>query len=250
MYYKIEYSCASHAGYVRRVNQDNYICAGSYRSNDAEKFNLPLRGTQITKDNPVFGVFDGLGGGEYGEVASYIAACEAANISPVENWVEGLSSFCHKVNEKICNYTAIHGATEMGTTAAIIAFSEKDLTVCNIGDSKVLRLRNGILTQISFDHIEIAAFGVKPPLSQYLGIPATELIIEPYLIQSSYKNGDVYLICSDGLTDMVSLDEITTILQAYAVEQAASELLNCALSNGGKDNISLIICKLRRCYCL
>ena len=129
----------------------------------------------------------------------------------------------------------------MGTTAAMLLFSKKDITLCNIGDSKVFSFSEGELEQISKDHVVISAFGTKPPLSQSLGIPPNELLIEPYLAQGRYKNGDIYLICSDGLTDMVMLDEIRGILVNYSIQEASSALVSKALENGGRDNITIIL---------
>ena len=96
------------------------------------------------------------------------------------------------------------------------------------------------------DHVTFAAFGVKPPLSQNLGIPSNELVIDPYFARGSYNDGDVYLICSDGLTDMVSTDEITEVLVVKPVEEAITQLLKKALANGGKDNTTIILCKIER----
>ena len=96
------------------------------------------------------------------------------------------------------------------------------------------------------DHIAVAAFGVKPPLSQNLGIPPDELVIDPYFARGSYNDGDIYLICSDGLTDMVSADGITEVLVSTPIEDAITKLLDKALANGGKDNTTIILCKIER----
>ena len=104
----------------------------------------------------------------------------------------------------------------------------------------------GVLEQISKDHVAVAAFGVKPPLSQNLGIPPTELIIDPYLAQGAYNDGDVYLICSDGLTDMVPTEEISGVLASKPVDGACMELLEKALANGGRDNITVVLCRIER----
>ena len=134
----------------------------------------------------------------------------------------------------------------MGTTAAMLVFAEKEVVLCNIGDSKIFRLCDGTLEQISKDHVAVSAFGVKPPLSQNLGIPPNELVIDPYLARGPYNDGDIYLICSDGLTDMVSVDEITEVLVSKPIEEAITLLLDKALANGGKDNTTIILCKIER----
>jgi len=207
---------------------------------------FPLCGTKTSKDISVFGIFDGMGGEECGEIASYIASKAATEIAIGKDATTDLSRFCHKANNDICDYATLHEVSAMGTTAAMLAFTEKEVALCNIGDSKIFRLCNGTLKQISMDHVAVAAFGVKPPLSQNLGIPPNELAIDPYLARGPYNDGDIYLICSDGLTDMVSVDEITEVLVSTPIENAITQLFEKALANGGKDNTTIILCKIER----
>lgn len=246
MHYKIHYSCLSHIGNVRSVNQDNFICDRRYMENEETAIEFPLCGTKTSKDVSVFGIFDGMGGEECGEIASYIASKAATTIEIGKDATADLSQFCRKANNDICDYATLHEVSSMGTTAAMLVFTEKEVVLCNIGDSKIFRLCNGILEQISMDHVAVAAFGVKPPLSQNLGIPPNELVIDPYLARGLYNDGDIYLICSDGLTDMVSIDEITEVLVSTPIEEAITQLLNKALANGGKDNTTIILCKIER----
>lgn len=246
MHYSILYSCVSHIGNIRNINQDNFICDGRYMGTNDENLTFPLCGIKSSKNPSVFGVFDGMGGEECGEVASYIAAKNAAAIEIGKDAVTALSQFCQKANTDICDYANENEIFAMGTTAVLLAFTENGITLCNIGDSKIFRFCNGELEQISKDHVTVAAYGVKPSLSQNLGIPSTELIIDPYLAQGVYNDGDVYLICSDGLTDMVATEKITEMLDAKPIEDGCMELLEKALSNGGRDNITIILCKIER----
>ena len=185
-----------------------------------------------------------MGGEECGEVAAYIAAKGAAALQASDNAAVSLFEFCRKANQDICDYAALHNIASMGTTAAMLAFTGEEIALCNIGDSKIFRFYNGMLEQISKDHTAASPYGIKPPLLQNLGIPPDELIIEPYLAHGTYNVGDVYLLCSDGLTDMVPEDEIAPLLAANPAEKAASLLFEKALANGGKDNITLILCKI------
>lgn len=246
MHYKIHYSCLSHIGNVRSINQDNFICDGRYMENTETVIKFPLFGTKTSGEPSAFGVFDGMGGEECGEIASYIASKTASTIEIGEDATADLSQFCHKANNDICDYATLHEVASMGTTAAMLVFTEKEVVLCNIGDSKIFRLCSRTLEQISMDHVAVAAFGVKPPLSQNLGIPPNELIIDPYLARGPYNDGDIYLICSDGLTDMVSVDEITEVLVSTPIEEAITKLLDKALANGGKDNTTIILCKIER----
>ena len=246
MQYSILYSCVSHIGNVRSINQDNFICDGRYMETNGENIKFPLCGAKLSKETSVFGIFDGMGGEECGEIAAYIAAKNAAALEIRKDAVTPLLQFCQKANADICGYANENEISAMGTTAAMLAFTDSGVTLCNIGDSKVFRFCDGVLEKISKDHIAVAAFGVKPPLSQNLGIPPTELIIDPYLAQGAYNDGDVYLICSDGLTDMVTREEIVEVLASKPIEEACTELLKKSLSNGGRDNVTIILCKIER----
>ena len=246
MRYSILYSCISHIGKIRRINQDNFICGGRFIEPNDSDMDFPLCGIKSSKGSSVFGIFDGMGGEERGEVASYIAAKDAAALTIGKDAVSALSLFCQRANADICDYADKNDISSMGTTAAMLAFTDSGITLCNIGDSKIFRFCGGVLEQISKDHVSVAAFGVKPPLSQNLGIPPTELVIDPYLAQGAYNDGDVYLICSDGLTDMVPTEEISKVLASKPVEDACRELLGKALANGGRDNITMILCRIER----
>lgn len=246
MRYKIYYSCLSHIGNIRSMNQDNFICDGRYMDMDDTNIEFPLCGSKSSDDMSIFGIFDGMGGEECGEIASYIASKNASDIIIGKDPTADLTQFCDKANHDICNYAALNEVSAMGTTAAMLAFTDKEIALCNIGDSKIFRLYDGSLEQISKDHVAVSAFGVKPPLSQNLGIPPNELVIDPYLARGAYNDGDVYLICSDGLTDMVSTEEITQVLISEPIGEAITLLLDKALANGGKDNTTIILIKIER----
>lgn len=246
MFFEIVYSCISHIGNVRNINQDNFVCNGIYMKTENYELEFPINGTVFTKTPALFGIFDGMGGEECGEIASYIAAKEAFNIVIKKDGVLTLKDYCKQANTKICEYAENNNISAMGTTAAMLLCTKDEITLCNIGDSKIFRFANGESEQISKDHIMISAFGTKPPLSQNLGIPPEQLLIEPYLSHGKYKNGDKYLICSDGLTDMLSFGEIKELLESYPTEEAASNLVNRALENGGKDNVTVILLEIKQ----
>ena len=245
MKYSIEYSCISHIGNCRSVNQDNFICEGRYRKpNDADP-DKPLQGVISSEgENCLFGVFDGMGGEECGEVASLIAAQTASEYKFDDDASQKIVSLCFEANKRICDYTSANSISSMGTTAAMLIFTNNEIYLCNIGDSKVFRLFGRDMDQISYDHVAISAFGKKPPLSQNLGIPQDEMIIEPYISKGFYHDNDRYLICSDGLTDMVGVDRIKKILYNEPFEKTAGILLKEALANGGKDNITIITIRI------
>lgn len=246
MNFKIYFSCISHRGNCRSINQDNFICNGRYMENPSDEIEFPLAGYVSSEIASIFGVFDGLGGEECGETASLIAAKNASSITVRKDVIANILQYCRDVNELICKYASENSISAMGTTAALLVFTKREIGLCNIGDSKIFRLAYGQMEQISVDHIAVAAHGIKPPLSQNLGIDPSEMVIDPYVARGQYNQGDIYLICSDGLTDMVSHEDITKILVETSYDEAAKKLLDAALKNGGKDNITIILCKIER----
>lgn len=278
MSYAIPYTCISHIGRCRRMNQDNFICAGQYMDLgdeyglatwDPASDPLPdpcVVKSGLTSDEPaLLGIFDGMGGEECGEMAALLAAKEAAGTPLGGDLEETLTSLCQRANVRICRFADQNGVQVMGTTAAMLAFGPGDIALCNIGDSRIYCFSDDKLVRLSTDHVCAVPYGKKPPLSQHLGIPPTEMLIEPYTSKQDYREGDIYLICSDGLTDMVPPEEITEILGSIvsqadgsefrtmrravkaagdSLEAAARRLLERALANGGKDNITILVCRI------
>ncbi len=246
MHYEINYACVSHIGKIRSMNQDNLICDGHYMDTDAVQNGFSLSGSVNTKNTCLFGVFDGMGGEECGEIASYLAAKLASEIQSEEDGVMMLSEYCKKANSDICDFAENNSVSAMGTTAAMLLFTDNEITLCNIGDSKVFYVSSGDMTQISKDHVATSIYDRKPPLTQHLGIPPYFLLIDPHFSQGGYKDGDRYLICSDGLTDMVSGEEIMCCINENSVHEATQNLLEKALEKGGRDNITIILLEVKK----
>ena len=135
----------------------------------------------------------------------------------------------------------------MGTTVTTLCFTHRDVYVCNVGDSRAYRLRAGEFLQISIDHVAQRAVGQvkKAPITQYLGIRPEEFRLEPHIAKGELQRGDKYLLCSDGLTDMLTNYELADIMEHSAqAENSVQELVDAALEKGGKDNITAIVCHI------
>ena len=239
----VEYVCLSHAGRVRTENQDNFLCNNNYR-------NAPFpdgyreTGRTDTMDCPLFAVFDGLGGEEKGEVASLIAAQTAKKIIPGKEPRKALRNFVEDANARICDYARENGVRSMGTTAALLAFERQKVTICNLGDSPVFLFREGSLKKMSVDDLFFSELYRKPPLSQCLGIPPEEMLLVPHFRQEKLRQSDRWLVCSDGLTDMLTEQEIAEIMRLESTQECGDRLLSQALERGGKDNTTIIICSI------
>lgn len=237
---------------------------GKVRSNNQDScvFNeLVLQSKSEQKDNNfdlqsrhMFGVFDGMGGLLYGERASLIAAKTAASFFSKSGDIMPeslLNNIFFRANELICEEMQNNVKGRMGTTASLVLYENNYFYLCNIGDSPIFLIRNGNIQQISMEHTEREMYEMaygsdyvhnrKYRLTQHLGLPEDEKQIKPYFVSDKIVRGDIFLLCSDGLTDMVSNEEIIDIVQTTSSSSNISKrLMNTALENGGKDNITII----------
>jgi len=250
MNYSIEYAVLCHKGLARSKNQDNFWCMGKFLTSDNNGLKEPICGTVETKDAPAFAVFDGMGGELHGEVAAYTAASSFNHIYTHHSRSDMkafLVDACSAMNSAICTFSETQLFGNAGSTMAILMFGKKNIYICNIGDTRIYHQSNTNLLQISHDHSEAGITNRKPALTQNLGIPETDFIIAPYIAKGVYENGDRYLVCSDGLTDMVSNKTIEEVLSSNNnVRTCAEVLLQKALSAGGHDNITIILCEIRK----
>lgn len=203
---------------------------------------------------PVLAVFDGMGGESCGEMAAS-AAVEALGGFYEENRkslkkepVDFLTGACENMNDAVCRYSRENRINSMGTTMALLSFSEKAIYACNLGDSRIYRHFQGKLQQISTDHVIGGKMLGKAPLTQYLGFQEENMTLEPSIVEIGYQAGSSYLLCSDGVTDMLSDDEIQSVLNGTGTaEEKVSELLEQALSKGGRDNVTMVLAQISGC---
>lgn len=244
----IKYICCCNTGRVRKKNQDNFWVNRQYMYSENFGLETPLKGTQLISERPAYGVFDGMGGEKCGEVASFISAhtfsqCMKKVFSDPASF---LNETCYKMNDAVCDFMLKYSIKSMGSTAAIVMFDRNGAIVCNLGDSGIFLLSGGQLTKVSTDHVDSgSAFSSKPMLTQFVGIPKEEYLIEPSIRTIPCKTGDRFLLCSDGVTDMVELNEIAAIISTPDLDTAAKTLLEKALANGGVDNTTLILCEVQ-----
>ena len=207
----------------------------------------PIFGYVSNKQEQIFAVFDGIGGGLRGDVASEIAAATLMDFNNVDNPIKDLKRYVKEANTNICKYMTKNSIIKMGSTAALLCFDRDLLYICNIGDSKIFRLNSGHLKQLSKDHVGKASNPhKKPPLSQGLGIPEEVMKIRPHLARGHYSNKDIYICCTDGLTDMVSEEEMLNIVSNTNFDNISTALVRAALANGGLDNVTVLVCRVER----
>lgn len=237
---ELNYICISDKGLHRTENQDCFWADGY---TNVEKFSVETAISGSSDKNAFFAVFDGMGGLSRGGAASSLAALA------FDKYVKSVKSFkaadynrlCLFMNETVCSYMKKNKISAMGSTFASAFFDDGDAHICNVGDSRVFRFSNGCINELTVEHTGVEFGGVKPGLTQFIGVPQDEFVIEPYIDSLKYEPGDRFLICTDGLTDMISRIELINIISSGDLTETAEKLKNSALNNGGIDNITLIL---------
>ena len=137
-------------GRLRRNNEDNFYCDGKIREDVFSNDEVAFSGVVRSDTNELFAVFDGMGGEACGEVASFAAASHAELFARDRAQYEVyLYELAELLNDKVREETEARSLVLMGTTAAMVQFSGEDVYVLNAGDSRVYRLANRELRQIT-----------------------------------------------------------------------------------------------------
>ena len=215
---------------------------------------------------------DGMGGYKAGEVASAIAITSLVHtVIQIKGGEEKVDLNGLQYEESAILYRALHQANlqvydsahdnnahrGMGTTVSAAWFHDSKVSIAHIGDSRIYRYRDYRLELLTTDHTvvqELVDHGFytqeearkseqRNIVTRALGIdPAVEIDIYDYDV----RQGDIYMLCSDGLTDMVDDLDIANIIRRSSTDlrYGTSELVNKALDNGGKDNVTVIMVRV------
>ena len=230
----MKFAIKSDVGQRRKVNED---AAGYFES----KNNIPL-----------MMVCDGIGGHNAGDVASSMALMAIG-----QAWEKTHFDDMEEANDDILSrstqYADLYG---MGTTLVAACVIGNQLMIANVGDSRAYVLRNFQLKQLTEDQSLVNALlksGEITPeeaehhpnkniVTQSLGVTSA---VEIDFVRMTVKEEDILLLCSDGLSDMLSLEEIRNVLNHYSdLEQQVEKAVQAANESGGRDNITVAIAKI------
>lgn len=229
-------SAHTDTGRRRRRNEDAFLC-----------------------EPPLFAVADGMGGAQAGEVASRLAAeslreQELGDLSALEQAVE----LIREANRRVYTYSSENASARgMGTTMTVALVEGSIVTIGHVGDSRAYLLRDDQLTQLTQDHslvAELVRSGRLSPkeaeshprrsvITRALG---TDSDVEVDVFSLRGQDGDLFLLCSDGLTSMVSDEEIASLLVVARGDlgDAGKKLIAAANLAGGEDNITVVLFEL------
>jgi PPM family protein phosphatase len=238
---RIEYGVRSDPGKIRASNEDSFI---------------------TNAKGAIFVVADGMGGHAAGEIASQIAAStveEVVSGGGSEFTTEQLLQFAvQKANTGVYETQRVKPECRgMGSTLTVLVFRENQYYVAQVGDSRAYLLREGTLNQLTQDHSLVwplykSAIISKEDISRH---PQKNLItrsigtqpqVEADLQNAEALEGDLYLLCSDGLTDVLSDQEIRRLMadEGRTPQEISELLVNAANAGGGPDNITAVIVRL------
>ena len=242
---RVEYACLSSVGRLRRNNEDNFCCAGHIRDDVSGTEDVAVSGTVISDDNALFAVFDGMGGEACGEVASLIAAQESERFTRDRaRYEEYLYELAELLNKRVREETEARSLVIMGTTAAMLQVSGDDIYILTAGDSRIYKLSRHEMRRISEEHITPVSGGKA--ITKFLGMPEG-YSLRPYIAMGNYKVGDMFLLCSDGVTDMLTDREIAEIIDdKRELSVLVRELVDAALERGGVDNTTAILLRFTK----
>ncbi len=237
----------THKGRVRSINEDSIAV-------------LPDFGLAI--------LADGMGGYAAGEVASLLAVQTIAKeLIPVvmnpdidSGYLELEQAVNHANNSIFSAVEQKVGSEGMATTIVVVIFCDDRALFAHLGDSRLYRLSSKGLEQLTSDHSIIQElvdqgmfFSIREAMEA--GVPNNVLTrglgVEQHIRldigEAILREEDIYLLCSDGLTNMVSDAQITELIRSnsHCLEQAGDQLIRTALENGGIDNISLVLARAR-----
>jgi len=246
---RVKFVARSEIGHARENNEDKF----DFYEPDEEPL-LAARGS-------VYLVCDGMGGHNAGQIASELAAKQFLHAyyhlggTAQEAARHAILQAHHYIAEMASKIPSRYG---MGTTLTALILKQDEGILAHVGDSRCYRLREGVFEQLSRDHTLVARLveqGIITPeqaryhpqrnvIRQAVGVADPSEPLEPDIETFALQAGDLYLLCSDGLTDMVDDAEIEAILRDEPPTRAAWRLVDRALANGGRDNITVALVRV------
>ena len=227
----ISFGSRTDIGYVRDHNEDSLII-------------IP----------PLFAVADGMGGHEAGEIASEITVNTLAELAPSHLDAEGLTAAVEAANYNVMKASRQGiGRDGMGTTLTAAMLEGERLLIAQVGDSRAYLLHKGHLQQITRDHSLMADLieagqitpeeaRVHPNRSVITRAIGSDIHMRPDIYELNVDAGDRILLCSDGLSSMISNNAIESIMRRQSdAQHCADELVTAALENGGADNVTVVV---------
>ena len=243
-------------GSLRKNNEDAYYFNGQYASYshmDREAFLF----SEADADGSLWAVCDGMGGQSNGEKASFTAVSGLRGLQehlPGRDFETTVQSWVSQANDAV-NEQADGG----GSTLAMLYCSGPHLRAAHVGDSRIYRYHNGQLERITRDHSRVEMLldagaitqeearnhPQKSVVTRYLGMNSEYVCTASVSEEIPYLRGDRYLLCSDGVTDMLTDDEISALLaEPGEIGSCVGKIRDAVFTAGARDNLTVILLEL------
>lgn len=246
---RLHAECINYVG-LKRKNNEDCLCINEYWLQPEDMNKNVVCSQDVTLSQALYGVFDGVGGDPHGECASCAAACYFSenrnDILRDVNDREALIERFKEANEKVCR-----GGNGSGTTAVVLLVTHGQAHILNAGDSGAYLFRDGVLRPIFTKHtadLPDEAPAVRSHvITRYLGeVSEAQLYVPSIAEMIPLEHDDLFLLCSDGLTDMVNDIQIEAILQRNMDDRKKAEtLVNRAMEGGGRDNTTVMLVRMQ-----
>ena len=245
----LDVSAASWTGRVRSQNEDMVLVDNQFIREDTYQTQIVLG----REDRMMIAVADGMGGHNRGDIASndtlrnlHYFFYDIPSCLNVNDFNEAMAGWLESIN----NYIASKGRADeqykgMGTTLVGLAYYNNDFYSLNCGDSRLYRFRNHQLVQLTTDHSLSNLVGDEKRtnvITNCIGGGSKSSFIDMVTMTNDIMSDDVYLLCTDGLTDMLSDKAISELLEGRA---DANTLCSAAIEAGGIDNVSCCVISIK-----
>ncbi len=236
----------SNVGKARLSNQDNFAVNEKYNIDCLNYFESEF--TITSEHRLTASVFDGMGGLQNGEKAAHIAAECFADEAKKDTYYSCFD-LIYKCNDLIAEEIR-DTKIKMGSTIVTCDITNGKADFYNVGDSRAYYYDGADLKLLTVDHsyqngIEEIGHKRNGALTQFLGIPEDEFIIEPYEVRDMIlKENDIILLCTDGLYSFLTNEEIASAIKSEGSPNCiAKSMIETALGRGGTDNITVVMIK-------
>ncbi len=229
---------ATDVGLIRSSNEDSYGLPGRISSGQTREV---WQGELLTSTGWAV-IADGMGGHEGGEIASHAVVETFYRLAVGASTEANIVAILEKANAQIyARVAAGLGRVGMGSTIVGVSFRDRQCFVFNVGDSRVYLKREGELHQLSTDDtLRSRGRSRSHALTQSLGGTRVPLPISPHVASCIVLPDDEIVLCSDGLSDMISEDQIRLLLDRDSAHRALA-LVEAAVAAGGRDNVTAIV---------
>lgn len=248
--FELEAACACLAGRESN-NEDNFYFDGRCLQAENRGLRHAVVMSKSLQREVCFAVFDGIGEMDFGEAAAFAAAQEMqAVMQRLDNFCIPEKTFlqdtCRSLHEEVLRERNARGTDRMGVFMGALFFSQDYVYMCGVGDVRTYRLRGGEFLQLSKAQ-GAKEDGEKPEtLSRYLGMDTSDKPLKPYIAKGELRGGDKYLICSGGVTSVLTNLEIDDILLRFTdLGSCAQALADKAVSKGSQKNVTAIVIDVR-----